>query len=42
MPLTSAYSVRNDEYAGHTGIQVQVPLSDTNHLSMLRCRQSCG
>lgn len=42
--LTCAYlfanSVHNDESAGHTGIRVQVPLSDTSPLRMLRSRQS--
>jgi hypothetical protein len=33
-------SVYNDDSAGDTGIRVQVALSDTNSLRMLRCRQS--
>jgi hypothetical protein len=39
--LTCAYlfasAVQDDESAGHTGIRVQVPLSDTDPLRMLRC-----
>jgi len=46
MSLTCTYSfpnsIRNDDSAGDTGIRVQVALSDTNPLRMLRCGQSCG
>jgi hypothetical protein len=30
------------DFAGNTDIRVQVDLSDTNRLRMLRCRRSCG